>query len=313
MRINCEIFDLQAFLAVLDDGSFHHAAERLNISQPAVSRRVKALEVALGVTLLERTTRSVKPTKIGRELEPALRRLVGEFENCVFSLGELGVRHPGELTIASIPTASASFLPRVVKKFIGFHPDVRFRIADLSAEEGLESVARGEAEFGINFLGASRPELSFTPLIDDAFVIACRSDHPFASRTDVEWSDLIGEPLIISQRSGNRAIIDQALAKCDLRLNWSFQVIHVATSFGLVEAGVGLSVVPRLTSSIDTHRSIVTVPVSNPVVRRTVGIVARRSKPLSHAGVAFRKLLVEEAGLLQASWAAPFTGCPVGQ
>ena len=67
------------------------------------------------------------------------------------------------------------------------HPDIRFRIVDLSAEEGLECVARGEAEFGINFLGASRSDLKFTPLIDDNFVVACRADHPFASRKFVKW------------------------------------------------------------------------------------------------------------------------------
>ena len=213
MRINCEMLDLQAFLAVLDAGSFHRAAVQLHMSQPTVSRRIKALETALGVALLERTTRRVKPTNIGRALDPMLRRLVCEFENCVFSLGDFGVRHPGEVTIASIATAASCFLPRVLKKFITIHPDIRFRIVDLSAEEGLECVASGEAEFGINFLGASRSDLKFTPLIDDNFVVACRADHPFASRAFISWKDLVGESLIISQRSGNRALIDQALAR----------------------------------------------------------------------------------------------------
>src|SRR5687768_3358614 len=104
MRINCEILDLQAFLAVLDSGSFHRAAVQLNMTQPTVSRRVQALETALGVALLERTTRRVKPTNVGRALDPMLRRLVSEFESCVFSLGDFGVRHPGEVTIAVVPT-----------------------------------------------------------------------------------------------------------------------------------------------------------------------------------------------------------------
>ena len=197
------------------------------MSQPSVSRRIKALEAALGVALLERTTRRVKPTSIGRALDPMLRRLVCEFENCVFSLGDFGVRHPGEVTVASIATAASCFLPRVLKSFTTAHPDIRFRIVDLSAEEGLECVARGEAEFGINFLGASRSDLKFTPLIDDNFVVACRADHPFASRKSIKWSDLSGQSLIISQRSGNRALIDQALARSNLRLNWSFEVIHL--------------------------------------------------------------------------------------
>ena len=298
MRINCEMLDLQAFLAVVDAGSFHRAAGLLNMSQPSVSRRIKALEGALGVALLERTTRRVKPTTIGRALDPMLRRLVCEFENCVFSLGDFGVRHPGELTVASIATAASCFLPRVLKRFTASHPDIRFRIVDLSAEEGLECVARGEAEFGINFLGASRPDLKFSPLIDDNFVVACRADHAFASRKSVNWSDLAGQSLIISQRSGNRALIDQALARSNLRLNWSFEVVHLSTSFGLVEAGVGISIVPRLARPLTENRSIAVVPVCDPVVHRTVGIVERRTGQFSSAATAFRRMLVEEAKLI---------------
>jgi len=301
MRINCEMLDLQAFLAVLDSGSFHRAASQLNMSQPTVSRRIQALEAALGVALLERTTRRVKPTSIGRALDPMLRRLVCEFENCVFSLGDFGVRHPGEVTIASIATAASSFLPRVLQRFTKLHPDIRFRIVDLSAEDGLECVASGEAEFGINFLGASRPDLKFTPLIEDNFVVACRADHEFASRKFINWSDLSEQSLIVSQRSGNRALIDQALARSKLRLNWSFEVIHLSTSFGLVEAGVGMSIVPRLSRPLTGNGAIAVVPVRNPVVSRTVGLVERRTGQFSRAAMAFRTMLVDEAELFEAS------------
>lgn len=300
MRINCEMLDLQAFLAVLEAGSFHRAAGQLHMSQPSVTRRVQALEAALGVALLERTTRRVKPTSIGRALDPMLRRLVCEFENCVFSLSDFGVRHPGQVTIASIATAASCFLPRVLKRFAGKHPDIQFRIIDLSAEEGLECVARGEAEFGINFLGASRSDLKFTPLIDDDFVVVCRCDHAFAAQKSLTWSDLAEQSLIISQRSGNRALIDQALARSNLRLNWSFEVVHLSTSFGLVEAGVGISIVPRLAAPLADHRSIVVVPLCDPVVHRTVGIVERQTGQFSRAATVFRRMLVEEAQLLDA-------------
>lgn len=295
MRINCEMLDLQAFLAVLDTGSFHRAASQLNMSQPTISRRIQALEAALGVALLERTTRRVKATAVGRALDPMVRKLMCEFENCVFSLGDFGVRHPGEVRIASIATAASCFLPRVLKRFTKAHPDIRFRIIDLSAEDGLECVASGEAEFGINFLGASRSDLKFTPIIDDHFVAGCRADHPFAARGFINWSDLSEQPLIISQRSGNRALIDQALSRSNLRLNWSFEVIHLSTSFGLVEAGLGISIVPCLSLPLARNRSIVVVPVCDPIVHRTVGIVERRTGQVSHAARAVRKMLVDEA------------------
>lgn len=292
MRDNCDIRDLKIFLSVLDHRSFHKASEALNLSQSALSRRVQALELALGAKLLERTTRHVAPTRVGQELETGLRRVVREFDDCIFSLGDFGVQPSGQLTIASVPTASSAFLPRVLKQFNALYPDIHFRIRDLPPKEGLECVASGEAEFGINSMGASRPELKFSPLIDDEFALACRADHPFAAAKRLRWRDLMGHPLIVSQKSDNRMVIDQALAKSNLQLNWSFQVGHLATSFGLVEAGMGMSVIPRLSRPLEKHPLIAVVPIYDPVVCRTVGIVERRGGQLSRAAAKLRELIV---------------------
>lgn len=294
MSINCEMRDLRVFLAILDFSSFHKAADHLNLSQPALSRRLQSLESELGAALFERSTRHVAPTRIGRELEPVIRKLVHDFEDCLFTVGDFGGKHSGQITIAAMPTAASALLPRVLKKFRQLYPGIGLRILDLSPKEGLECVARGEAEFGINSMGTSRPELKFTPLLDDLFVAACRVDHPFAKLKSVRWKDLVGHPLIVSLRSDNRALIDQALAKSDLRLDWSFQVGHLATSFGLVEAGVGISIIPRLSRPIEKHPIISVVPILDPVVGRTVGIVERRTGHLSRAAAKLRALLFED-------------------
>jgi DNA-binding transcriptional LysR family regulator len=298
--MNCEILDVKAFLTVIDLGSFHKAALQLNMSQPTVSRRVKALEATVGATLLHRTTRRVTLSNAGRSLEPTLRRVVSEFESCS-AVFDAGLRQASKVTIASIATAASSFLPRVLKSFSLRHPNVQFRIFDLSAEEGLYCVARGEADFGINFLKPSRADLRLMPLIDDHFVAAFRNDHSFASRPFIRWSDLSGQSLIISQRSGNRALIDRALAKSNVRLNWSFEDVHLATSFGLVEAGVGMAIIPRMASPAFEGSAITTIPICDPVVRRTVGIVERRQGQSSRAALALRKMLVQEMKRLNTS------------
>lgn len=293
--MNCELLDLRAFLAVLDLRSFVKSAELLNLSQPALSRRIKALEASFGAPLLERTTRSVTPTALGRELEPMIRRLLGEFEASVLSINTLGVQQRGQVAIACIPTAAFYFLPRVIRAFRERYPLVRFRILDLSANEGLESVGRGEAEFGINFMGASSDELVFTPLIEDPFVLACRHDDPLAAKDRLAWRDLEGKPLIgVSRTSGNRLLLDAVLARTTLRLNWLYEVHHLTTSLGLVEAGLGASVLPRLATPSEPHPVIVTRLVGDPVVTRTIGIVERRSGRLSPAAQQFRDLLLAD-------------------
>lgn len=295
MRINLDFVDLQAFMAVLELGSFHEAARSLNMSQPTLSRRIKGLEERLKAPLIERSTRHVAPTRAGRALLPLVRRLIDEFEEAVLSVSDLGGRHAGQITIASVPTAAFYFLPRVVQAFNALYPAIRFRIFDLSAEEGLDSVANGEVEFGINITGATRPDLVFTPLLEDEFVLACRKDHPLSGSSALTWSDLAGYPLIgVSKTSGNRAVLDKALSTAQVRLDWFYEVNHLSTSLGLVEAGLGISVLPKLATPQSDHPVIATVPLSDPTISRTIGLVERKGGRLSPAAQRFRELLFAE-------------------
>jgi DNA-binding transcriptional LysR family regulator len=292
MRLNFELLDLRAYLAVIDFGGFHKAAEQLAISQPALSRRIQGLEAAIGAQLFERSTRSVSLTAVGRQLEPLVRRMIDEFESTLLSVGDVGRAQQGQVNIACIPTAAFYFLPKVVRAFNAIYPKIRFRIVDEGAAECLASVARGEVEFGLNFMGASDPDLTFTPLTDDPFVLACRRDHPLAKLDELTWEDLRGVPLIgVSRASGNRLLLDAALSKSDIQLLWLCEVNHLSTSLGLVETGLGASVLPRLATPQDDHPIIVSKRIKDPVVTRTLGIVERRHARLSPAAQRFRDML----------------------
>jgi len=294
MSINCEILDLRAFQAVVDLESFHRAAEALNISQPALTRRIQKLEQSIGAPLLDRTTRHVAATATGQELLPLVRRMLEEFDGSLFALKDGGSQRRGLITMACVPTAAFYFLPTVIKKFGADYPHIRLRIRDLTANEGLQAVARGEVEFGINLMGNSDPDLSFEPLIDDPFVLAMRKDHPLAAHEELNWGQLDGYPLVVVDRSsGNRALLDGALAKHNLRLNWFYEVTHLNTSLGLVEAGLGISVLPRLATPQEEHPYLVSRPIVDPVVTRTIGIVRRRGAQLSPAAEKFIEVLLK--------------------
>jgi DNA-binding transcriptional LysR family regulator len=293
MSINFEALDLRSFVAVVDLEGFHRAAETLNLSQSALSRRIQRLEAAVGAALLERTTRRVALTTAGRELLPLVRRMLDEFDSSLFAMREVGRQRGGQITLACVPTAAFYFLPSVIARFNEQYPNIRFRILDLSANEGLESVARGEVEFGINLLGTSEPELSFEPLIEDPFVLACRRDHPLAKRESLTWSDLEGQPLVaVSRTSGNRILLDAALVRAGVRLSWSYEVTHLSTSLGLVEAGLGISVLPQLATPQGDHPIIVTRPLRDPEVSRTIGVVRRRAGRLAPAAEHFLEMLL---------------------
>jgi DNA-binding transcriptional LysR family regulator len=294
VTVNAELLDLKAFVTVAELGSFVRTAKALNLSQPALSRRIQKLEDALGAPLLERSTHHVALTMVGRDFMPKVRRFIDELETSVLAIQDLGTRSAGLITIAAVPTAVFYFLPAVIARFSATYPRIRIRILDIGANEGLEAVGRGEADFGINFIGASHAEIDFTRLVEDPFVLACRRDHPLAGRKRVSWEELAGQRVItVGRNSGNRALIDNALAQRGTQLTWAYEVTHLSGSLGLVEAGLGVAVLPRLATPAAGHPIIRTVALSDPEVLRTIGIVRRHGAVLSPPAAQFLTLLLE--------------------
>lgn len=297
--MNADLLDLKAFVTVAELGSFVRSAKALNLSQPALSRRIQKLEEAFGAPLLERSTHHVALTMVGRDFMPKVRRFIDELETSVLAIQELGSRSAGLITIAAVPTAVFYFLPAVIARFSAAYPRIRVRILDIGANDGLEAVGRGEADFGINFIGASHAEIDFTRLVEDPFVLACRKDHPLATRQQVTWRELAGERVItVGRASGNRALIDSALAQRGTQLAWAYEVTHLSGSLGLVEAGLGVAVLPRLATPAGEHPIIRTVALAEPEVSRTIGVVRRHGSVLSPPAAQFLTMLLE-------TWQAP--------
>jgi len=129
-------------------------------------------------------------------------------------------------------------------------------------------------------------------------VLACRRDHPLANRRRVGWKDLRGHKVIgVSRASGNRTILESALARAKVHIEFFYEVNHLTTSLGLVERGLGISILPELATPSGGHPTIVTKPIKDPEVRRTIGLIERRSARLSPAAQKFRDMLAEKRRL----------------
>jgi DNA-binding transcriptional LysR family regulator len=166
-----DLDDLRGFVAVAELGSFHGAADTLHLSQPALTRRIQKLEATLGVQLIDRDTRQLRLSSVGREFFFKAKRVLDDLDAAVLGIRELGDRATGEVTIGAVPTATYYFLPKAIEAFNAQYPRIRIRILDLSANDVLEAVKRGQAEFGINLLGAQEPDLDFEPLLHDPFLL----------------------------------------------------------------------------------------------------------------------------------------------
>ncbi|NUA26581.1 LysR family transcriptional regulator [Cupriavidus basilensis] len=283
--IRFDLGDLQAMVAVVEQGGFRAAAEALSLSQPALSRRIDKLEQALNVRLFERTTRRVTLTVVGREFVGKARALLAEVESSLMGIGDAAATRSGEVTVACVPSAAHYFLPAVIARFHAQFPNVRVKMVDEGANVVLHSVASGEADFGLNFIGTQEADLLFEPLLRDPFVLACRHDHPLARRRSVKWAELGAHTLVaLAKSSGNRLMLDLALAELPLRPAAFYEVRHVSSVLALVEAGLGVAAVPRLALPGGERATLVAVPLRDPAVSRTLGILRRRGRTLpAHA------------------------------
>ena len=290
--MNFDLADLRAFVAVAELNSFRAAAESIHLSQPALSRRVEKLEIALGVRLFERTTRSVSLTAVGRDFSRKARSLLDDLESSLLSMHQVAASQLGDVVIACVPSAVYYFLPKVLRDYHEQYPRIRVRIIDDSANAVLESVARGEADFGINIIGTQEPEIEFQAILKEPFVAACRRDHPLASKRKVTWAEL-GQYdfMTVDKSSGNRLLVDLALANSNVRPSWCFEARHVSTLLGLVEAGLGVAVVPRLSMPQGEHATLAMVELVEPTVDRTVGLIRRRGRELPPAAQKLYQLI----------------------
>ena len=276
--------DLEAFVAVAETENFRRAAESVHLSQSALSRRIAKLEEALGTRLFDRTTRSVSLTAVGREFSRKAGGLLDDLEQTLMGMGEVAASRAGEVTVACVPSAAYYYLPRFIRGYHERFPRIRVRVIDEAANAVLGSVVRGEADFGINFIGTQEPEVEFEAILKEPFVAACRKDHPLARRRRVTWEELGKyDYMTVSKSSGNRVLIDLAMAGARSPPRWFYEMRHVSTMLGLIEAGLGVAAVPRLALPQGDHPTLASVPLVEPLVTRTLGLIKRRGRALSPA------------------------------
>lgn len=297
MAINFDLNDLQAFRAVAELSNFRKAAEAIHLSQPAFSRRIEKLEDALGVRLLERTTRRVSLTAVGREFDRKVQQLLDDLDNTLLGIRGVAATRMGEVTIACVPSTVYYYLSEVIRRYHERYPKIRVKVFDASANEVLSAVARGEADFGLNFIGSQESDIEFKPLLEERFVAACRRDHALAKRRKVSWTELAAYDFIaVSKASGNRLLLDQALAGVPGRPQSIYEAQHVTTLLGLVEAGLGVAAVPSMAMPGPDHPLLVSVPLVDPVVTRQMGLIRRKGRSLSPAAQQLHEFLAQMKG-----------------
>jgi DNA-binding transcriptional LysR family regulator len=292
-RINFDLQQLEAFTAVAERGSFRAAADHIHLSAPALSRRIDKLETILGARLFNRTTRDVELTPLGQLFLERARATLDDLESAMLGITDIAASRSGRVTVACVPSAAIHFLPSVVRTFSERYPLIRIRVVDEAASLVLASVVTGESDFGISFMGSRVPGVEFEAIHTDPFVLAVPRNHALAKRKSLAWADLQTHRLIaVARSSGNRQLLDDALANAGVNPNFSLEVSHIATLLGMVEAGLGLAAVPRLALP-PAHPALAGIALRKPGVARVLGLATRRGANLRAPAKMFHDYLRE--------------------
>jgi DNA-binding transcriptional LysR family regulator len=289
---------LAAFCAVVEKSSFSQAAEKLGVTQPAVSLQVRALEERLGQTLLDRSGRRVEPTEAGLRLYRSAQRMLALekqlYEEVAADSGDL----EGTLEIGASTGPGAHLLPLLLCEFQREHPDLHVALSIWDTQTVSDKVAARELELGV--VGALRRSrsLEFAPLVRDEIVLAVPPGHPAAGRS-VSLDDLRKETVISMQEgAGVRQVVDEELRRGGLRVRELEPKLELGLQESVksaVAAGFGVTFISRTAIEGElTAGTLAVARVAGLEPARQIYVVRARGRPPTRAGAAFLEFAREK-------------------
>jgi DNA-binding transcriptional LysR family regulator len=283
---------LQAFCEVVERRSFSQAAERLGVTQPAVSLQVRALEKRLGTQLLDRSGRRVEPTEAGAKLYKAAQRLLALEEEIVAELAEEATGDlAGTFEIGASTGPGGVLLSTLLCQFAELHPGLHVALSVFDTQSVVERVAERTLELGVVGAAPRHRAVEYEPFVRDTVVLVCPPGHPFGGRT-VTLDDLRHDTLILMQEgAGVRQMLEEELRRAGTRL----RELDVRIELGLqesvahaVRAGYGVTFISRTSVEADLAAgTLVEARVEGLELEREIHLVRASGRTETRAARAF--------------------------
>jgi DNA-binding transcriptional LysR family regulator len=279
---------VRAFVTVAQLKSFTRAATLLHISQPALTVQVHKLEDILAVRLLDRNSRTVEITRVGRELLPVFQRILRELDTVIVDTRALANQRHGVVRIAALPSFAAGPLPALISKFRRAHSGMSFVVKDAIASRVTESVRSEEVDIGITGGDVADADLEILHRSHDQMLVVFPAQHPFARKRKIKLQDLAEHPLVLmDSETSVRAIVDAAFAAAGLLAIPACEATYMMTAVGMVKAGLGVTVLPASAKEIRAEPALKSRPIDDPAFKRSVLVIKKRSRTLPPAARLF--------------------------
>jgi DNA-binding transcriptional LysR family regulator len=291
--LGVEIRHFAALQAVAGEGSFGRAAGRLGYTQSAVSQQIATLERIVGERLVDRPggPRPVSLTEAGRLLLRHADSIVARLEAAQADLNALQAGEAGTLRVGTFQSVGARILPEVMRRFIATWPLVEVMLEEHDDEQIDAALERGEIDVGFVLLPVGDAPLETVELLRDPYVLLVAADSPFAERRP-RLRDLAEEPLVGFRGGLSIEPIEAAFRADGIEPRWAFRSNDNQTVQGLVAAGVGSAILPRLTVDEADPRTVV-LDLHDAVAPRIVAVARHRDRYASPAARAFVETALE--------------------
>ncbi|MEO5821925.1 MAG: LysR family transcriptional regulator [Vicinamibacteraceae bacterium] len=282
--MTAELRHIEAFLAVARLGHFTRAAAALHVSQSALTVQIRQLEAALGLRLFDRNNRRVALTQAGRELVGPFERISADVAGVLQHARDLSTQRRGTVTVGALPSVAASVLPQAIAALARTHDGIVVRVRDAVAARLVDLVKSGDVEFGVGCLIRPDPAVVAEPLLSDRLAAFVPAGHPLARRRSVRLTELGAYPLILTGPDTSvRQRLERTLADRHLPIQVAQEVTYMSTAIGLVEAGLGVAILPESAFTADLARGLRVVGLREPVLRRDIAILMRAGRSRSPA------------------------------
>jgi DNA-binding transcriptional LysR family regulator len=291
-----DIAELLTFIKVAETSSFSEAGTQLFVTQPAVSKRVAALESSLGVRLFDRIGRQVQLTEAGIRLLPKARKMAEDLQDIKRSMTLQMLDVSGELRISTSHHVGLHRLPKSLKQFQEEFPSAQLEIEFAQSEEAYQDVLKGRAELGIITLSnKENPLIESLPIWSDPLTCVVSKDHPLALSKNLSLIELAQHACVLPNKNTfTRQIAEQAFGKQGLKPQVRMNTNNLETLAMLVNIGWGWSLLPS--TLVDEKLVVLNLPDLN--VERKLGVIHHKQRTLSRAAIAFIELLKSDGSSL---------------
>ena len=281
---------MRSFLAVADAGAITEASTRINVSQPALSRRIQQLEEYLQTELLVRGRKGTELTEIGRIVAAEGRILVNRYDQLRTQVASVQGLEGGIVRIGGGATAVSFIFPAAIAAFQREYPGVRFQLKEAGSSEVARDVVDGALELGIVTLPVHSRDLEIQELQSDRIFLIARSDHPLTQHKQIAIDDLAGQAFVgFEAGSAIRQLIDAAMREAGVEIEVVMELRSIPAILRMVATTGNLAFVSRL--GLTGQSEVKEIKVDGLDVERRLGVIARKGGALSPAADAFSSRL----------------------